>query len=699
MAGYRQIRPDFHPAGAVSFRIEPAHRRRGRDACSPYHGGCIDPSVFKLNTLRIAFGDQGVCLYFHAAARKRAQRIVRTARRKCWQQTRSRFHQHNARGARIDAAKIGGKRLSGNLRDRTGHLDAGSPATHDHKSQQAPLLLFILRQLGAFKGNQDAATDARRVLDAFQSWRKFRPFVVTEVGMRRTRCDDEVVVGYFAILCLNHFLFRVDTPHFLHQYGGVALGTQNVTDRPGNVSRRQSRGGHLIKQRLEAMMIVPVDDDYIGCCTPERLSCFKPAKAGPDDHNSGLRRWHDTSAIGVLIQCRLMHGGCQASGEALAIRATNSCEVRRMATHNLLLISGDGIGPEVMAEVRRVIDSFNEKGPDRFNTEEALVGGCCYDAHGVAITDATMEKAKSADAVIFGAVGGPKWDKVPYDVRPEAGLLRLRKDLALFANIRPAIVYPALADSSSLKREVVEGLDIIILRELTGGVYFGEPKTITDLGNGQKRAIDTQVYDTYEIERIGRVACELARKRRNKVTSMEKRNVMKTGVVWNEVMTQMHGREFKDVQLEHMLADAGGMQLVRWPKQFDVIVTDNLFGDVLSDIAATLTGSLGMLPSASLGEVDPKTGKRKALYEPVHGSAPDIAGKGIANPIAMIASFGMALRYSFNLGKQADWIDQAISAALAKGLRTADIKSEGTKVVTTSDMGSAILAELERFAA
>jgi len=370
-----------------------------------------------------------------------------------------------------------------------------------------------------------------------------------------------------------------------------------------------------------------------------------------------------------------------------------------MPTYHLLLLPGDGIGPEVMAEAKRVIDFFNKGGPDRFATEEALVGGCCYDAHKVAITDATMEKAKAADAVIFGAVGGPKWDKVSYDVRPEAGLLRLRKDLDLYANVRPAIVYPALADSSSLKREVVEGLDIIILRELTGGVYFGEPKTITDLGNNQKRAIDTQIYDTYEIERIGRVAFELARKRRNKVTSMEKRNVMKTGVLWNEVMTQLHAREFKDVQLEHMLADAGGMQLVRWPKQFDVIVTDNLFGDVLSDIAATLTGSLGMLPSASLGEADAKTKKRKALYEPVHGSAPDIAGKGVANPIAMIASFGMALRYSFNLGKHAGWIDQAISATLAKGLRTADIKSEGTKVVSTTEMGSAILAELERLAA
>ena len=278
-----------------------------------------------------------------------------------------------------------------------------------------------------------------------------------------------------------------------------------------------------------------------------------------------------------------------------------------------------------------------------------------------------MAKAQACDAVIFGAVGGPKWDKVPYDVRPEAGLLRLRKELGLFANIRPAICYPALAESSSLKREVVDGLDIIIVRELTGGVYFGEPKTITDLGNGQKRAVDTQVYDTYEIERISRVAFELAKKRRNKVTSMEKRNVMKTGVLWNEVVNQVHAREFKGVELEHQLADSGGMQLVQWPKQFDVIVTDNLFGDMLSDIAAMLTGSLGMLPSASLGETDPKTKKRKAMYEPVHGSAPDIAGKGAANPIAMIASFGMALRYSFDMGKEADLIDKAIIATLDKG--------------------------------
>src|SRR2546427_1407173 len=366
-----------------------------------------------------------------------------------------------------------------------------------------------------------------------------------------------------------------------------------------------------------------------------------------------------------------------------------------MATHKLLLLPGDGIGPEVMTEVTKLIAFMNAHGLGAFETEEALVGGSCYEAHKVAITDATMAKAHAADAVIFGAVGGPNWDGVPYDVRPEAGLLRLRKELGLYANVRPAIVYPALADSSSLKRDVVEGLDIIILRELTGGVYFGEPKTITDLGNGQKRAIDTQVYDTYEIERIGRVAFDLARKRRNKVTSMEKRNVMKSGVLWNEVVTQVHGREYKDVTLEHQLADSGGMNLVKAPKQFDVIVTDNLFGDMLSDIAAMLTGSLGMLPSASLGEIDAKTKKRRSLFEPVHGSAPDIAGQGLANPIAMIASFGMALRYSFDMGALADKVDAAIAVVLASGLRTADIKSEGLAGAHNSQMGEAILKELQ----
>ncbi len=366
-----------------------------------------------------------------------------------------------------------------------------------------------------------------------------------------------------------------------------------------------------------------------------------------------------------------------------------------MATHKLLLLPGDGIGPEVMAEVKRLIGWLDAQGIAHFETEQGLVGGAAYDASRQSITDATMAKASAADAVIFGSVGGPKWDGVPYEARPEAGLLRLRKELGLFANLRPAVCYPALADASSLKREVVEGLDIMIVRELTGGVYFGEPKIITDLGNGQKRAIDTQVYDTYEIERIARVAFDLARKRRNKLTSMEKRNVMKSGVLWNEVVSQLHAREYSDVELEHQLADSGGMNLVKAPKQFDVIVTDNLFGDMLSDIAAMLTGSLGMLPSASLGEVDVKTRKRRSLFEPVHGSAPDIAGKGLANPIAMIASFGMALRYSFDMGALADKLDAAIAAVLAGGLRTADIKSEGTKAVSTTQMGEAILKELQ----
>src|SRR6478609_1485007 len=361
-----------------------------------------------------------------------------------------------------------------------------------------------------------------------------------------------------------------------------------------------------------------------------------------------------------------------------------------MATQKLLLLPGDGIGPEVMGEVKRLIDWLNSAGIAKFETDTGLVGGSAYDAHKVSISEGDMAKALAADAIIFGAVGGPKWDGVPYEVRPEAGLLRLRKDLSLHANLRPAICYPALASASSLKPEIVEGLDIMIVRELTGGVYFGEPKEIRDLGNGQKRAVDTQVYDTYEIERIGRTAFELARNRGNKVTSAEKRNVMKSGVLWNEVMTALHKREFSDVKLEHQLADALGMQLVRWPKQFDVIVTDNLFGDMLSDVAAMLTGSLGMLPSASLGDTDPKSGRRKALYEPVHGSAPDIAGKGIANPIAMIGSFGMALRYSFGLPAAADRLDAAIAAVLAAGHRTADIKGAAGVTVSTGEIGDAI---------
>jgi 3-isopropylmalate dehydrogenase len=366
-----------------------------------------------------------------------------------------------------------------------------------------------------------------------------------------------------------------------------------------------------------------------------------------------------------------------------------------MTTKSLFLLPGDGIGPEAMAEVEKLVAVMNTSEGAGFVTSHGLVGGSAYDAHGQAISDADMEKAMAADAVLFGAVGGPKWDAVPYEHRPEAGLLRLRKDMQLFANLRPAICYPALAHSSSLKPEIIEGLDILIVRELTGGVYFGEPKEIIDLGNGQKRGIDTQVYDTYEIERISVVAFELARTRGNAVCSMEKRNVMKSGVLWNEVVTATHKARYSDVKLSHMLADAGGMQLVRWPKQFDVIVTDNLFGDMLSDVAAMLTGSLGMLPSASLGAPDKATGKRKALYEPVHGSAPDIAGQGIANPIAMIASFAMCLRYSFGMVAEADRVEKAIAQVLDDGLRTADIADKGAVTVSTTVMGDAIIAKYQ----
>jgi 3-isopropylmalate dehydrogenase len=370
-----------------------------------------------------------------------------------------------------------------------------------------------------------------------------------------------------------------------------------------------------------------------------------------------------------------------------------------MTTHSLLLLPGDGIGQEVMAEVERVVAFFNKKGKVRFTTGTAEVGGAAIDKHGVPLTVEALGKARAADAIVFGAVGGPKWDKVPYEIRPEAGLLRLRKELDLFANLRPAICYPALAEASTLKREHIEGLDILILRELTGGTYFGEPKEIVTLESGERRAVDTTVYTTHEIERIARVAFDLARKRRNKVHSADKRNVMRTGVLWNQVVSAVHANEAKDVELQHILADACAMQLVRNPKQFDVIVCDNLFGDMLSDEAAMLTGSIGMLPSASLGAPDASTGRRKALYEPVHGSAPDIAGKGLANPIAAITSYGMALRYSFGLTKEADLIDRAVSGTLARGLRTADIMQPNMRQVGTAEMGKAVLEEMERLAA
>jgi 3-isopropylmalate dehydrogenase len=369
-----------------------------------------------------------------------------------------------------------------------------------------------------------------------------------------------------------------------------------------------------------------------------------------------------------------------------------------MAVFNLLLLPGDGIGPEVMAEAKRVAGWFNDQGGASFNIEEELVGGSAYDAHGEAISGAAMDAALAADAVLFGAVGGPKWDEAPYAKRPEAGLLRLRKDLGLFANLRPAICFPALVDASSLKREVVEGLDIMIVRELTGGVYFGQPKEIVTLEDGEKRAVDTQVYTTREIERIARVAFDLARQRGKRVASADKRNVMRTGVLWRDVVSRVHAEEYPDVELTHILADNCAMQLVRWPKQFDVIVTDNLFGDMLSDEAAMLTGSLGMLPSASLGEAGPDGGRR-ALYEPCHGSAPDIAGQGIANPVAMIGSFSMALRYSFGMAAQADMLDKAVAKSLERGLRTKDILQDGAKLVSTREMGDAIIAELTALAA
>ncbi|HEX5958262.1 MAG TPA: 3-isopropylmalate dehydrogenase [Hyphomicrobiaceae bacterium] len=370
-----------------------------------------------------------------------------------------------------------------------------------------------------------------------------------------------------------------------------------------------------------------------------------------------------------------------------------------MPTHAVLLLPGDGIGVEVMAEVERVLAFFNERSNKaKFELSSGLVGGASIDRHGTPLTDETLAEAQRADAVMFGSVGGPKWDKVPFAIRPEAGLLRLRKDLGLFANLRPAICYPALAEASPLKREIIEGLDILILRELTGGTYFGEPKEIVTLENGEKRAVDTTVYTTHEIERIARVAFDLARARRNRVHSAEKRNVMKTGVLWHEVVTETHRRHGQGVELHHILADNCAMQLVRNPKQFDVIVCDNLFGDILSDEAAMMTGSLGMLPSASLGAPN-ASGRRKALYEPVHGSAPDIAGQDKANPIATIASFGMALRYSFDLPREADLLDKAIANVLARGLRTADIMQPNMRLVGTREMGAAILDELGKLTA
>jgi 3-isopropylmalate dehydrogenase len=362
------------------------------------------------------------------------------------------------------------------------------------------------------------------------------------------------------------------------------------------------------------------------------------------------------------------------------------------ANRNLLILPGDGIGPEVMGEVKRVINWMDGNRAVSFDVDEDLVGGCAYDAHGAPISDATMEKALAADAVLLGAVGGKKWESLPFEDQPERGLLRLRKDMELFANLRPAIVFDALAEASTLKTDLVAGLDILIIRELTGGVYFGEPRGITDLPNGERRGVNTQVYDTHEIVRIGRIAFELAAKRDGRVCSVEKANVMESGVLWREEMVKLHS-DYPDIELSHMYADNCAMQLVRAPKQFDVIVTDNLFGDILSDCAAMLTGSLGMLPSASLGAAD-DTGRRKALYEPVHGSAPDIAGENKANPLATILSYAMMLRYSFDLGDEADLLENAVKSVLDKGLRTPDIMQDGKELISTTDMGQAVVDEM-----
>ncbi len=363
-------------------------------------------------------------------------------------------------------------------------------------------------------------------------------------------------------------------------------------------------------------------------------------------------------------------------------------------SRKILLLPGDGIGPEVVREVKKILDWFNKNKSLDFSFEEELIGGASIDVNKIPITDEVFYKSLQSDAVILGACGGPKWDNLEFSKKPERALLKLRKELKLFANLRPAICFKQLVDSSTLKPEIVSGLDIMIVRELTGGIYFGEPRGIEPIENNQRKGINTHTYTTNEIHRIAKVAFELAKKRKNKVTSCEKSNVMEAGVLWREEVQAVKDKDFKSVELNHMLADNCAMQLLRNPKQFDVILADNLFGDMLSDEAAMLTGSLGLLPSASLGAKD-KNGKIRSLYEPVHGSAPDIAGKNMANPIATILSLSMALRYSLNLDKEADQLDTAVQKVLDDGLRTKDIISQGKKEVTTTDMGDAIISKLK----
>jgi 3-isopropylmalate dehydrogenase len=369
----------------------------------------------------------------------------------------------------------------------------------------------------------------------------------------------------------------------------------------------------------------------------------------------------------------------------------------RSSNRKVLVLAGDGIGPEIMRQVMRVIEFFDRRHITSFAVSEGLVGGAAYDACGSPLSDETLAQALASDAVLFGAVGGPQWDALPFELRPERGILRLRKEMDLFANLRPAVVFEALAEASSLKPELVTGLDLMIVRELTGGVYFGEPRGVERLPDGSRRGVNTEVYTEAEIERVVRIACDLARKRRGRVCEVDKANVMESGGLWREVARQVCDADYHDVELSFMYADNCAMQLVRNPKQFDVIVTGNLFGDILSDCAAMLTGSLGMLPSASLGAPD-AAGRRRALYEPVHGSAPDIAGKDVANPLACILSFAMMLRYSFDLAAEADLVEDAVRRALAAGVRTGDIAQPNTARVSTQVMGDTVLHELEKAA-
>ncbi|NBO19135.1 MAG: 3-isopropylmalate dehydrogenase [Proteobacteria bacterium] len=360
-----------------------------------------------------------------------------------------------------------------------------------------------------------------------------------------------------------------------------------------------------------------------------------------------------------------------------------------MTSKHILLIPGDGIGPEVVSETTKIINWLSENGPVRFTTSTALLGGAAYDMVGTPFPEETLKDAQKSDAVLLGAVGGPRWESLPIEKRPEKGLLGIRKALGLFANLRPAICFDALADASSLKRDIIAGLDIMIVRELTGGIYFGQPRGVETLPDGTRRGINTEVYTSPEVQRIARVAFELAAKRNGRVCSVDKANVLECTEMWREEVTKIHQSEYSQLELSHMYVDNAAMQLVRTPKQFDVMVTTNMFGDILSDIASMLTGSLGMLPSASLG--DPG---KPGLYEPVHGSAPDIAGKGVANPIATILSLAMMLRYSFGMKAEADQLEAAVKTVLASGLRTGDIMQEGSKKVGTAEMGDAILKTL-----